>query len=149
MLRGTRYRTTWKAFGLAFAIALAPGLLQTEGSCGPLEVGEARLEILNVAVDGQDTIAFEPDEYVYEVMLPEETGMILARAVAMDPEATVHYSLSDGCEEIMGETLPAGGGLFVIESVPEGHSLMTIRVRAPEGKLGSYTVFFAQPEQCQ
>ena len=149
MLRGTRHRTTWKAFGLAFAIALAPGLLQTEGSCGLEPVGEARLEILNVAVGGEDMIAFEPDEQVYEVMLPEEPGMILVRAESMDPTAAVSYSLSDGCEETTSETLPEGGGLFVIESVPEGHSLMTIRVRAPEGKLGSYTVFFARPELCQ
>lgn len=148
-MRATRSRTTWRAFGLAFAIALAPGLMQSEASCGALEYGEARLEILNVVAGEEDLIAFEPDEHAYEVMLPEETGMILVRAKSIDPAASVAYSQSDGCEEVAGESLPEGGGFFVLESVPEGHSLLTIRVKAPEGSSGAYTVFFARPEQCQ
>jgi hypothetical protein len=150
MLRGTRNRSTFRVFGLAFAIALAPALMQVEEPC-TLEhgEGETRLEVLKVSVDGIDMIEFKPEQPSYEVMLAGEPQAILIRAESMDADATVSYNLSDGCERVEADTLPIGGGLFVIESVPEGHSLLNVWVHAPEGKADNYTVFFARPEQCR
>ena len=37
----------------------------------------------------------------------------------------------------------------MLESVPEGHSLLNVWVHAPEGNADNYTVFFARPEACQ
>ncbi len=146
-MRARRNRGALRTFGLVFAIALAPALMQSELGCPPS--GDARLEILNVAESGMDMIAFEPDEYVYEVMLPEDTGVILVRAEAMNGEAAVSYNINDGCEMLMSEELPAGGGFFVLESVPEGHSFLNIWVKAPEGRQAKYVIVFAQPEQCE
>ena len=136
-----------RTFGLAFAIALAPALMQDGLGCPPS--GEARLEVLHVAVGGEDMIAFDPEEHLYQVMLPEDPGTILVRAVSADEEAAVSYNINDGCEMILHEQLPAGGGLFVLESVPEGHSFLNIWVEAPGGRMMKYCIVFAQPEQCQ
>ena len=118
--------------------------------------GDARLEVLKVSVDGVDMIQFSPEIETYEVMLsPSENPwvageqVILIRAESMDPDATVSYNLSDGCEPVTWDTLEIGGGLFTLESVPEGHSLLNVWVHAPQGKADNYTVFFARPEACQ
>jgi len=149
-MTSTRNRNTLWTFGMVFAIALGPGLMQAdEFNCALPADGDTSLEILNVTLDGNDMIAFAPDVRTYEVMLPEETGIMLIRAESTDPGATVSYNLSDGCAPVAHETLPTGGGLFTLESVPEGHSLLSIWVHAPEGAADVYTVFLAQPEQCQ
>lgn len=148
MLWGTQNRGTFRVFGLALAIALTPALMQVEEPCTPQFEGDARLEVLKVSVDGVDTIQFSPEVESYEVMLTGEQ-MILIRAESMDPDATVAYSLSDGCAPVTSDTLEIGGGLFTLESVPEGHSLLNVWVHAPEGKADNYTVFFARPEACQ
>lgn len=149
-MRGTRNRGTFRVFGVALAIALTPALMQVDESC-TLEhaTGETRLEMLKVSVDGIDMIEFNPDNETYEVMLAGEPEAILVRAVSWDPDATVSYSLSDGCARVESDTLPIGGGLFTLESIPEGHSLLNVWVHAPEGKADAYTVFFARPEACQ
>lgn len=148
-MRIARNRSSWRTFGLAFAIVLAPALMQTDGGLGCPPTGDASLELLQVAVGGQDMIAFDPQDQLYEVMLPEEPGDIVVRAVSMDAEAAVSYNVHDGCEMLVSEDLPTGGGPFTLESVPEGHSLLYIWVEAPGGRMIKYCVIFAQPEQCQ
>lgn len=147
-MRNTRNRSTLWTFGLLFAIVLAPALMQEDvNGCSP-EPGETKLEVLHVAVGGEDMIAFDPGERIYDVMLAEEPGMLLIRAESMDPEAGVSYALSDGCETVVSGELPTGGGVFTLESVPEGHSVLNILVKAPGVGMTRYAVFLAQPEQC-
>jgi hypothetical protein len=157
MLWGTQNRGTFRVFGLALAIALTPALMQTEEmGCTPEgpswhAYGDTQLEVFKVSVDGIDVIesAFDPKTEVYEVMLAGEPGYVLIRAESADPEATVSFNLSDGCAVVESGTLEIGGGLFTLESLPEGHSLLNVWVHAPEGKADNYTVFFARPEACQ
>ena len=149
MLWGTQNRGTFRVFGLALAIALTPALMQVDDPC-TLEhgQGETRLEVLKVSVEGTDMIEFSSEIEVYEVMLASEQP-ILVRAESLDPDATVSFNLSDGCAPVEWDTLEMGGGVFTLESVPEGHSMLNVWVHAPEGKADNYTVFFARPEACQ
>ena len=154
MLWGTQNRGTFRVFGLALAIALFPALMQAgtagDGGC-TIEhaAGETELEAFSVSVDGVNMIEFDPELEVYEVMLAGEPEVILIHALSKDPEATVSYNLSDGCAPVEWGTLETGGQLFMLESVPEGHSLLNVWVHASEGKADNYTVFFARPEACQ
>jgi len=132
---GKRNQETFRVFGLALAIALAPALMQTEATCVP-DPGETRLEVLKVSVDGVDMIQFDPEIETYEVMLAGEPNAILIRAESMDADAEVSYNLSDGCEPLQSDSLPIGGGLFMLGSVPEGHSLLHVWVHAPGGRCG-------------
>ena len=147
-MRDTLDRSTLWTFALAFAIVLSPALMQQDGlGCPPS--GDTRLEVLHVAdVDGEDMIAFDPDERLYEVMLPEEPGACVITANSMDPGATVSYALNDGCETVESGDCGIGGGEFTLEAVPEGHSFLNILVKAPGLKMAKYVVVFAQPEQC-
>ena len=149
MLWGTQNRGTFRVFGLALAIALTPALMQVDdGSC-VVPPGETDLEVFHVSLDGIDMIQFDPEMEAYEVMLAGEPEVILIRAVSVDPDATVSYNLSDGCAQVEWGTLDIGGGLFMLESLPEGHSLLNIWVTSPKGNADNYTVFFARPEACQ
>jgi len=147
-MRNTRNRSTLWTFSLAFAIVLAPALMQEDVNGCSVEPGETRLEVLHVAGLGEDLIAFDPDERIYDVMLAEEPGTLLIQALSMDPEAGVSYAMSDGCETVVVGELPTGGGMFTLESLPEGHSVLNILVQAPGLGLTRYAVFFAQLEQC-
>lgn len=147
MLR--KYRPTWRTFGLAFAIVLTPALMQTEENwCDGPEPGQS-LAVLHVSVDGQDAIAFDPGQRSYDVMLSEDPGMILVRAEAVEETAAVSYNLSDGCEMMTHGDLPDGGGLFTLEAIPEGHSLLRIWVQPVGYRAQDFTVFFARPEACE
>ncbi|KPK51717.1 MAG: hypothetical protein AMJ63_11615 [Myxococcales bacterium SG8_38_1] len=133
---GKRNQETFRVFGLALAIALTPVLMQTEPSCEPTVPGETRLEVLKVSVDGVDMIQFDPENETYEVMFAGEPNAILIRAESMGADAQVSYNLSDGCEPLQSDSLPIGGGLFMLGSVPEGHSLLHVWVHAPGGQCG-------------
>jgi len=151
-LKATRQLSTWRAFGLAFAIALAPSLLQVEDPC-TLEHshGDARLAVLAIEVDGEDMIAFttDPDQVTYKVMLPESHEAIVVRAESMDPAAQVTYNLNDGCPPpIEFGDIGTGGGEVELETMPDGHTILEVWVHAPEGKSKEYTVFFTQPHLC-
>lgn len=149
-MRGSRNRSIWRTFGLVFAIALTPALMQTEGNC--TQAGDTRLELLRVAVAGEDMIAFDPEQRVYDVMLPEEPATIWVRACAVDKAAEVSYRVSDICEPRPPLTILVpeveGEGVFVIEA-PEGHSTLEVWVRAPEMAMSVYTVVLTQPKLCQ
>ena len=148
MLKTTRQSSTWRTFGLVFAIALAPSLLQVDQPCMHLQ-GDARLAALAIEVDGEDMIAFSTEQATYEVMLPESHEAIVVRAEAMDPEAAVTYNLTDGCPPpIEFGDIGIGGGEVELETMPDGHTLLKVWVHAPEGKAKDYTVFFTQPALC-
>lgn len=149
-MRGSRNRSIWRTFGLAFAIVLAPALMQTDGDC--TVAGETRLEVFRVVADGQDMIAFDPEQRLYEVMLPEGPETIWVRACAMDKAADVMYRVSDICEPHPPLTILVpeveGEGVFVIEA-PEGHSTLEVWVHTPEMAMEAYTVLLTQPKLCQ
>lgn len=149
-MRGSRNRSIWRTFGLAFAIVLTPALMQTEGDC--TTAGESRLELFRVAVGGEDMIAFDPEQHVYEVTLPAESETIWVRACAVDKAAKVMYRVSDICEPHPPLTVLVpeveGEGVFVIDA-PEGHSTLQVWVRAPEMAVEVYTVLLTQPKLCQ
>lgn len=149
MLRTARHTSTWKAFGMAFAIVLTPALMQTEDMSCFHSKGEVRLETLAVEIDGEDMIAFVPEQDTYEVMLPESHEAIVVRAEAMASDATVSYNLTDGCPPpIESGEIGTGGGEVTLETMPEGHTILTVWVHALAGKAGSYTIFFTQPALC-
>ena len=147
-MRATRYRSAWKTLGLAFAIALSPTLLQIEDPCNPQEL--TGLAVLEVKVEGEDMIAFEPTLALYEVLLPEGSEAVVIRAEAQKADARVWYRLDDPCPPIdaIGHT-EAGGGEFTLESVPEGHSVLKVFAEAGIEMSQVYTVLFTQPMLCQ
>jgi len=149
MLKTQRQWGTWKSFGLVFAIALAPSLLQVEDCTLEHGQGEARLEALAVEVGSEDMIAFAQEQDTYRVMLPESHEAIVIRAESMDPEALVTYNLHEGCPPPIefGE-IGIGGGEVELETMPGGHTILDVWVHAPEGKAEQYTVFFTQPALC-
>ncbi len=149
-MRGTKYWSSLRTFGLAFAIVLSPALMQTD-ELGCHSEGNAELTVLEVEVAGEDMIAFAPMQEAYEVMLPEGFEEIVLRAQSSDPAAAVSYNLSDGCEPTAMGEFPAGGGEVAIEAeaVHEGHSLLKVWVHAPEGKANAYSIFLTQPRICQ
>jgi len=148
-MRGSRSRSIWRTFGLAFAIVLTPALMQTEATCTEL-AGETRLEVFRVAVGGEEMIAFDPDTRSYEVTLPQEQETIWVRAIPMDEAAEVSYRLSEICDPRPELTTLAktGEGVFVLEA-PEGHSTLQVWVHSPDGAMHEYTVLFIQPRQCE
>ena len=158
-MRGTKYWSSLRTFGLAFAIVLSPALMQTEdviacpGGDDPTMhwQGDTQLELLAVEVGGEDMIAFSPEEDQYEITLPESHEEIIVKAESRDPEAKVMYNLTDGCAPTAYGHLPDGGGEFAIEpeAVHEGHSLLKVWVHAPEGKADAYSIFMTQPRVCQ
>ena len=158
-MRGTKYWSSLRTFGLAFAIVLSPALMQTDEIMGCTPEGEptthwrgdTQLVLLAVEVGGEDMIEFAPEEEVYEVMLPDGFEEMLVKAQSRDPDARVSYNLSDGCEPTAYGNLPTGGGEFAIEAeaVHEGHSLLKVSVHAPEGKADAYSIFLTQPRICQ
>jgi hypothetical protein len=133
---------------LAFAIVLAPSLMQTETDC--TTAGDTRLEVFRVVVAGEDMITLDPEQRVYEVMLPEQQETIWVRACAMDKAAEVYYRLSDVCEPKppLTKLIASGQGVFVIEA-PEGHSTLEVWVRAPDMAMEAYRVLLTQPKLCQ
>ena len=149
-MKTTRQSSTWRTFGLVFAIALAPSLLQVEEPCTMEHgLGDARLAALAIEVDGEDMIAFSAEQATYEVMLPESHEAIVVRAESMDPAALVTYNLTDGCPPpIEFGDIGIGGGEVELETMPDGHTLLKVWVHAPEGKAKDYTVFFTQPALC-
>ena len=148
-MKTTRQLGTWRAFGLVFAIALAPSLLQVEDPCTLGHYGDARLAVLAIEVDGEDMIAFSDEQLTYEVMLPESHEAIVVRAESVDPAALVTYNLNDGCPPpIEFGDIGTGGGELELETMPDGHTLLEVWVHAPEGKAKEYTVFFTEPALC-
>ena len=145
-MRATRYRSSWKTLGLAFAIALSPSLLQIEDPCG----GEHMpLTALEVEVDGESMIAFDPANTLYEVALPEGSEVVVIRATAEDTGARVWYRLDDPCAIIgIGHT-DEGGGEFTLEAVPEGHSVLKVWAEAGVDMSAVYSVLFTQPMLCE
>jgi hypothetical protein len=145
-------KLTWLSLGtlgVAFAIMLSPSILQTdELSCGGA-VGECRLCVLEVAVNGENKIEFDPMVYTYEVTLPEGVETVTVTAQSMDPAAQVMYNHSGACPPPIAHGMKAEGQTeFVLEELPAGHSLLKVSVDSPEGKSASYGIFFTNPVEC-
>ncbi len=146
-MRSPRHWSSLRTYGLAFAIALSPALMQTDMTC--MAEGEGHLALLEVEVDGENMIAFAPGTYSYEVVLPEGTESVIVRAEGMDPEAILSFNLHDACAPLaMGEFPPEGE--ITLDEVPAGHSVLTVYGHATGdwGEAVAYTILMAQPAEC-
>ena len=146
-----RQWASFRTFGLAFAIVLAPALMQAEGTC--VGMGDATLSALQFEVDGQNLIeGFVPEQRVYHVVLPEGAEMATITALSTDEEAEVAYATHPECAPMEIEWLPTGGGEFQLEGWAEGHSMLTINAVPNLGAPvpgDHYTVFVTVPVTCE
>ena len=147
-----RYGRNWssfRAFGLAFAIVLTPALMQTTGTCG---MGDTTLETLQFEVAGENLIgAFDPDQLVYEAVLPEGAESATLIAISADEMAEVHLLREEVCEAPQVERLPTGGGEVQLEEWAPGHTLVRVFVQAPEGGVDmfGYHIHVIAPVACE
>ena len=147
-MRYTRHLVTLRTFGLAFAVVLSPALMQaSDMTCGQ---GDTRLAVLELEVTGENLIAFDMNQRLYEVALPESAESAVLRAQSVDPAAEVMYNLSGACPPpIASGNLPTGGGEVTIEDLAFGHSTLAVWVHAPEDKADCYIVQITQPMLCE
>ena len=137
---------SFRAFGLAFAIVLTPALMQSEADCG---TGDTSIESLSFEVDGQEMIAFSPDQRVYEVILPEEAEVTTVTLIPTDPLARASHMLEMVCEDPEIGWLPEGGGEVQFDSWPSGISHLVLTVHADGGARGGVSVYVTAPAVCE
>ncbi len=137
---------SFRAFGLAFAIVLTPALMQTEAGCG---TGDTSIESLSFEVDGQEMIAFSPDQRVYEVILPEEAELTTVTLTPNDPLAIGSHMLEVACESPEIGWIPAGGGEVEFDAWPPGISHLVLTVHADGGARGSVSIYVTAPTVCE
>ncbi len=148
-MRYPRTLVSLRTFGLAFAIALSPALMQTD-DLGCHTIGNTDLAMLEVEVNGENVIVFDPTQHVYEVLLAEPTESVIVRAESVDPGADVMWNLSGLCPPPIADGhFEIGGGEAPIEEVPVGHSILKVSVHAPEGAADFYAVYLTQMMQCE
>jgi len=131
-----------RTFGLAFAIVLIPALMgMEEPSCAgatTLEVLEFRPFQMPGEVTPQNAIAFDPEERVYAVELPEQIHQAMVVVEATDPTADLAIQCYVEEEFIAGHPIDEALGWTVID-LPSGDSTVIVWVRPLEGAEGKYT----------
>lgn len=137
-----------RPFGLALAIMLIPALMG-QSDCNP---GDTTLSVLEFDVDGENLIVFDPQERIYDVLVPETLETAMIRALPTDPNALVSYEASFGHEaaeaaEAVEKGVGMGGG-EVLFTLPPGESALIITVEAPEGARLGYAINVIRGTTC-
>ena len=148
-MRYPQHTISLATFGLAFALVLSPTLLQTEPTCA---VGDTTLAALEFNVAGENLIVFDPQERMYDVLVPESLESAMVRAIATDPNAMVGYAASFGEEvaepgEVEEKGIGMGGG-EVLFNLPPGESTVVVTVEAPEGAKLGYAIHVIRGTMC-
>ena len=148
-MRYPQHTISLATFGLAFALVLSPTLLQTEPTCN---VGDTTLAVLEFDVAGENLIVFDPQERMYDVLVPESLESAMVRAIATDPNAMVGYAASFGEEvaepgEVEEKGIGMGGG-EVLFNLPPGESTVVVTVEAPEGAKLGYAIHVIRGTMC-
>ena len=140
-----RYSThsVWlKVLGLAFAVLLAPMIMGQELDCTG-DTSLAVLEFKPFQMPGQDLpedmLAFQHDQQVYRVELPDSVTQAMLVAEATDPMAEVMVDCYVGTEWVAGHMLDAELGWFVI-NLPEPDSIVRVTVSAMGGATDWYNI---------
>jgi probable HAF family extracellular repeat protein len=124
------------------AVALIPAVTQQSFRCSPPPTGDTTLAVLELEVAGENQIAFDPQQRMYDVSLPAGTDTAILVALSTDPAARLWYDLTAATPPPLdGGVFPTGGGEVTLDGViPEGESTLRIYVRAPGGASGTYQV---------
>ncbi len=148
-MRYPQHTVSLATYGLAFALVLSPTLLQTEPTCA---VGDTTLSVLEFDVAGENLIVFDPQERMYDVLVPESLESAMIRAIPTDPNAMVSYEASFGeavaeADEIVEKGVGIGGG-EVLFNLPPGESTLAVIVEAPEGQKLGYAIHVIRGTMC-
>jgi hypothetical protein len=145
-MRNSQHLVSLKTYGLAFALVLSPMLLQTEGTCA---VGDTRLTMLEFDVAGQNLIVFDPQEQMFDVLVPESVETATIRALAEDTNAALTY-VSDFGEDVpatVANGLGIGGG-EVLVNLPPGDGMLIILVKCENGATAGYVIHVIRGSTC-
>lgn len=148
-MRYPQHTISLATFGLAFALVLSPTLLQTEPTC---DVGDTTLAVLEFDVAGENLIVFDPQERMYDVLVPESLESAMVRAIPTDPNAMVGYAANFGEAvaepgELQEKGIGMGGG-EVLFNLPPGESTVVVTVEAPEGAKLGYAIHVIRGTMC-
>lgn len=141
-----------RTFGLAFAIVLVPALMG-QSDCDP---GNPTLSVLEFDVVGENLIIFDPQERIYDVLVPESLETAMVRALPTDPNALVSFeaSFADEAAEAVENGVEAvekgvgmGGG-EVLFNLPPGESALIVTVEAPQGAKLGYAINVIRGTTC-
>jgi hypothetical protein len=149
VMRYPQHTVSLATFGLAFALVLSPTLLQTEPTC---TAGDTTLSALEFDVAGENLIVFDPQERMYDVLVPESLESAMIRAIPSDPNAMVSYVASFGEEvaeagEVEEKGIGMGGGEALF-TLPPGESSVVVIVEAPEGAKLGYAINVIRGTMC-
>ena len=145
-MRNSQHLVSLKTYGLVFALVLSPTLMQTDASCA---VGDTRLTTLEFDVAGENLIVFDPQERMFDVLVPESVETATIRALAMDPESMVTYQTDFG-EEPLGTVeieLGVGGGEALV-NLPPGDGMVLIIAECENGAKAGYVIHVIRGSVC-
>jgi len=143
-----QYWVWLRTFGLAFTIMLVPALMG-QSDC---EAGDTTLSVLEFEVAGENLIVFDPQERIYDVLVPESLETAMIRALSTDPNALVSFEASFGQEaaeatEAVEKGVGMGGG-DVLFNLPPGESALIVTVEAPQGAKLGYVINVIRGSTC-
>ena len=149
-----QYLVWLRPFGLALAIMLVPALMG-QSDCN---AGDTTLSVLEFDVAGENLIVFDPQERIYDVLVPESLETAMIRALSTDPTALVSFEASFDHEvaeaaeaaeavEAVEKGVGMGGG-EVLFNLPPGESALIITVEAPQGAKLGYAINVIRGTTC-
>jgi hypothetical protein len=149
-MRYSRNLVSLRTFGLAFAVVLAPALMQTDELCKG--TGDTTLTALEFEMEGVNALEgqFQTLQRVYEVTMPEGVDSAILRVESGDAAAQVMANCSADCIPAFDHgNLPDGGGEVTLDVWPPGHSVLKVYVVAPGGAVESYSIHVQRPAICE
>ena len=144
-----QYLVWLRPFGLALAIMLVPALMG-QSDCN---AGDTTLSELEFDVAGENLIVFDPQERIYDVLVPESLETAMIRAVSTDPNALVSVEASYDHEvaetaEAVEKGIGMGGAEVEFNPMPPGESAVIITVEAPQGAKLGYAINVIRGTTC-
>jgi len=101
------------------------------------KTGETRLSELAVEVEGQNQIAFNPDQPIYDVPLSPSVESVVVRAIPMDLGSQVWMNYYSDVSAVGYMQAQVGGGEVTVDLDP-GESILRVYVKAPGGASDTY-----------
>jgi len=127
---------------LLFWALLTPLLISSSGIVCTPRTGDTRLSSLEIDVEGENRIAFDPALRVYDVGISTGVTTATLRAQAMDAEARLTWYVPDGIGMLASGIIGVGGGEVTVDLPPDGFSLY-VGVFPPGGAVNTYIMTFA------
>ncbi|MBT8470949.1 MAG: hypothetical protein KJN97_19550 [Deltaproteobacteria bacterium] len=119
------------------------------------ELGNPTLAVLEFDVAGENLIVFDPQERIYDVLVPESLEAAMIRALPTDPNALVSFEARFGDEAaepaeaaLLTEKGVGMGGGEVLFNLPPGECGLIITVEAPEGATSGYAINVIRGSTC-